>query len=79
MKKIDLCLSDSMISKDNVEKQLLKKFEYLNDPKQLHNLYVSYDYGENDENMVKVWEEILKYLFVNIFETFGMKISEIKN
>ena len=79
MKKIDLSLSDSMISKDNVEKQLLKKFEYLNDPKQLHNLYVSYDYGENDENMVKVWEEILKYLFVNIFETFGMKISEIKN
>jgi hypothetical protein len=62
-----------------VEKKLLQKFEFLNDPKQLHNLYLSYDYDEKDENMVKIWDEILKYLFLGIFSTFGMKISEIKS
>ena len=78
MIKIDSSLSDLVISKEVVEKKLLKKFEFLNDPKQLHRLYVSYDYSENDENMVKTWDEILKYLFLNIFSTFGMKMSEIK-
>ena len=76
--KIDSSLYDLVISKEDVERKLLKKFEYLNDPKLLHRLYVSYDYSENDENMVTTWYEILKYLFLNIFSTFGMKMSEIK-
>ena len=29
--------------------------------------------------MIKIWEEILKYLFLGIFSTFGMKMSEIKS
>ena len=79
LSKLESSLADLVISKDNVEKKLLQKFEYLNDPKMLHNLYLSYDYDEKDENMVKIWEEILKYLFLGIFSTFGMKISEIKS
>ena len=78
MIKLDSSLYDLEISKEDVEKKLLKKFEFLNDPKQLHRLYVSYDYSESDESMVKIWDEILKYLFLNIFSTFGMKMSEIK-
>ena len=79
MSKLESSLADLVITKENVEKKLLQKFEFLNDPKQLHNLYLSYDYDENDENMVKIWEEILKYLYLGIFSTFGMKISEIKS
>ena len=79
MSKIESSLADLVISKENVEKKLLQKFEFLNDPNQLHNLYVSYDYDEKDEFMIKTWEEILKYLFLGIFSTFGMKISEIKS
>ena len=78
MSKLESSLSDLVISNESVEKKLLQKFEFLKDPNQLHKLYVSYDYNENDENMVKVWEEILKYLYLGIFSTFGMKISEIK-
>ena len=78
MSKLESSLADLIISNENVEKKLLQKFEFLKDPKQLHKLYVSYDYNENDENMVKAWEEILKYLYIGIFSTFGMKISEIK-
>ena len=78
MSKLESSLADLVISNENVEKKLLQKFEFLKDPKQLHKLYVSYDYNENDENMVKAWEEILKYLYIGIFSTFGMKISEIK-
>ena len=79
MSKLESSLADLVISKENVEKKLLQKFEYLKDPKSLHNLYLSYDYNEKDENMVKIWEEILKYLYLGIFSTFGMKISEIKS
>lgn len=79
MSKLESSLADLVISKENVEKKLLQKFEYLKDPKSLHNLYLSYDYNEKDENMVKIWEEILKYLFLGIFSTFGMKMSEIKS
>ena len=79
MSKLEYSLADLVISKENVEKKLLQKFEYLKDPKSLHNLYLSYDYNEKDENMVKIWEEILKYLFQGIFSTFGMKMSEIKS
>ena len=79
MSKLESSLADLVISKENVEKKLLQKFEYLKDPKSLHNLYLSYDYNEKDENMVKIWEEILNYLFLGIFSTFGMKISEIKS
>ena len=79
MSKLESSLDDLVITKENVEKKLLQKFEFLNDPKQLHNLYLSYDYDEKDENMVKIWEEILKYLYLGIFSTFGMKISEIKS
>ena len=71
-------LKNLAISKEDIEKKLLTKFEFLNDPKHLHRLYVSYDYSESDENMVRTWNEILKYLFRDIFLTFGMKISEIK-
>ena len=79
MSKLESSLADLVISKENVEKKLLQKFEYLKDPKSLHNLYLSYDYNEKDENMVKIWEEILNYLFLGIFSTFGMKMSEIKS
>ena len=78
MIKIDSSLNDLSISKEDVEKKLLKKFEFLNDPKQLHKLYLSYEYSESDEAMVKTWEEMLKYLYLGIFSTFGMKMSEIK-
>ena len=79
MSKLESSLAELAISKESVSKKLLQKFEFLNEPNQLHNLYVSYDYDEKDDFMIKTWEEILKYLFLGIFSTFGMKISEIKS
>ena len=79
MSKLESSLAKLAISKESVSKKLLQKFEFLNEPNQLHNLYVSYDYDEKDDHMVTTWEVILKYLFLGIFSTFGMKISEIKS
>ena len=75
---IESSLSEKEITAEIVENKLLSRFQYLNNKDQLHNFYSSYDFRPEEENMVKVWDEILKYLFLNIFSTFGMKISEIK-
>ena len=75
---LESSLSEKEITGEVIENKLLSRFHYLNDKDQLHNLYCSYDFRPEEESMVKVWDEILKYLFLNIFSTFGMKISEIK-
>ena len=76
---IESSLSHTGITQEIIEKKILSKFPYLNDQKQLKIIFSSYDFRQDEETMVKVWEEILKYLFLDIFSTFGMKISEIKS
>lgn len=76
---IESSLSNIELNKDSVEKKILSRFQYLNDQQQLHFYFSSYDFRANEESMVKVWQDILLFLFKNIFSTFGMKISEIKN
>lgn len=71
-------LSYKVITNEVVEKKLFSKFPYLNEPQQLHKLFFSYDFRENEEYMVRTWYNILTFLFQDIFSTFGMKISEIK-
>ena len=75
---IESSLTYSELSPRIVEEKILQRFNYLNDKKILNNYFSSYDFRPEEENMVKVWEEILKFLFLDIFSTFGMKISEIK-
>ena len=75
---LESSLSEKESTGEVIENKLLSRFHYLNDKDQLHFLYCSYDFRPEEESMVKVWDEILKYLFLNIFSTFGMKISEIK-
>lgn len=75
---LESSLTDKEITKEVIVEKLLSRFPYLKDKNQLHNIYSSYDFRQEEEYMVKVWDDILKYLFLNIFSTFGMKISEIK-
>ena len=75
---IESSLNDKEITTKYVEEKILDKFQYLNNKNQLHNLFSSYDFRHEEENKVKFWNELLKFLFLNIFSTFGMKISEIK-
>ena len=70
--------NDKQITAKIVEQKLLDTFKFLNDKEQIHTIFSSYDFRPGEEYMVKTWEKILKYLFLNIFSTFGMKISEIK-
>jgi len=76
---IESSLSSIEINKDSVEKKILSRFQYLNDQQQLHYYFSSYDFREEEESMIKVWQDLLLFLFKNIFSTFGMRISEIKN
>ena len=75
---IESSLTYRELSPKIVEEKILNKFNYLNDKKHLNDFFSSYDFRPEEENMVRVWEEILKFLFLDIFSTFGMKISEIK-
>jgi len=76
---IESSLSSIDINKDSVEKKILSRFQYLNDQQQLHFYFSSYDFRTEEESMIKVWQDLLLFLFKNIFSTFGMRISEIKN
>ena len=75
---IESSLNDKQITAKVVEQRLLDTFKFLNDKEQIHTIFSSYDFRPGEENMVNTWEKILKFLFLNIFSTFGMKISEIK-
>ena len=66
-------------SKENVEKQILLTFEYLNNDSNLHRFFCSYDFREEEKDMLEVWSKILDFLYNNIFHTFGMTMEQIKN
>ena len=72
---IESSLSSIEINKDSVEKKILSRFHQ----QQLHYYFSSYDFRDSEESMVKVWQDLLLFLFKNIFSTFGMRMSEIKN
>lgn len=75
---IESSLNYREINAGIVEEKILSKFNFLNDKEQLHKFFSSYDFRPEEENMVKLWDQILKYLFLDLFSTFGMKLSEIK-
>ena len=76
---IESSLNFKDINAEIVEQKILTRFQFLNDKQQIPRFFGSYDFRPEDENMVKFWDQFLKYLFLDIFSTFGMKLSEIKS
>ena len=60
-----------------MKKKTLNRFSELNDKLTFHNYFSSYDFRDNEKSMLEFWEQIIYYFYDEIFNTFGMKISDI--
>ena len=67
------------ITKEDCEKKIMVRFSELNDKQTFHNYFSSYNFRENEKSMLDFWEQIIYYFYDEIFNTFGMRISDILN
>ena len=70
-------IQTNKITKEDCEKKTLNRFSELNDKLTFHNYFSSYDFRDNEKSMLEFWEQIIYYFYDEIFNTFGMKISDI--
>jgi len=65
------------LKKEDVERRILERFPNLNDNQQYHNLFCSYDFHENEKNLLEFWKDVLEFLFESIKNSHGMRLEEI--
>ena len=63
---------------EEVEKKLISRFPFLQQEAGLHDLFSSYDFRENERNMVEVWNKILDYIINEVFGSFAISMSNLK-
>ena len=61
-----------------VEEKILSRFDNLKQEKGLRQIYSSYDFRLEEKPMLESWEKILDFLLTDIFNTFGVKMSDLK-
>lgn len=61
-----------------VEEKILSRFDNLKQEKGLRQIYLSYDFRLEEKPMLESWEKILDFLLTDIFNTFGVKMSDLK-
>ena len=61
-----------------VEEKLLERFNFLKQEGGLHQVFSSYDFRLEENTMKEIWENILDYLFKDIFNNFGVSMSDLK-
>lgn len=76
--EIKTSLPNIGLSKEKVEEKILSEFAILKDRDKLNYYFSEYNFQKEEESKIDLWNKIFKYLFENIFLTFGMKISELK-
>lgn len=65
------------LKKEEIEKRILERFPSLNDPQNYHNLFCSYDFHENERNLLEFWKDVLEFLYESVKECHGMKVEDI--
>jgi hypothetical protein len=68
---------NNALKKEEIEKRILERFSNLNDDQQYHNLFCSYDFHENEKNMLEFWKDVIEFLFESVKNTHGMKHEDI--
>ena len=61
-----------------VEEKILSRFDNLKQEKGLRQIYSSYDFRLEEKPMLESWEKILDFLLTDIFNTYGVKMSDLK-
>ena len=59
-------------------KEAYDAFDNLKQEKGLRQIYSSYDFRLEEKPMLESWEKILEFLLTDIFNTFGVKMSDLK-
>ena len=62
----------------NIEKNIFEHFPALKDEKVFHNYFSSYDFHENERDMVNFWKDVLIYVF-QIKGVVGLRVEDILN
>ena len=66
------------ISPEEVQSKLLERFEFLKQEGGLRQIYSSYDFRLEENSMKDVWEKILDFLLTDVFNTYGITMSDLK-
>ena len=72
-------VQSNKITKEDCEKKIMNRFSELTDKQTFHNYFSSYDFRDNEKSMLDFWEQIIYYFYDEIFNSFGMKVSDILN
>lgn len=70
---------ESQMKIEDIHKNLLHKFCFLNEENELNMFYKEYaDEGtEDDKKKIEIWDKIICYLLTEIFHSFAFKIPDI--
>ena len=66
------------LNQKEVEEKLLNRFDFLKQDGGLRQIYSSYDFRLEENNMKEVWEKLLDFLYTEIFNSYGIKMSDLK-
>jgi hypothetical protein len=77
MSSLNLRQKNYTNTKEEAERRILERFSILNDPKVLHNYFASYDFHENERDMVLFWKDVIMFIYESIFCNFALHIEDI--
>ena len=63
---------------EEVQSKLLERFDFLKQEGGLRQIYSSYDFRFEENSMTDVWEKILDFLLTEVFNTYGITMSDLK-
>ena len=66
------------ISQDSVEIKLLNHFIFLKDENKFNKFYSEFDIEEEDKIIINMWEEIINYIYEEIFNCMILSVSDLK-
>jgi hypothetical protein len=64
-------------TKEDTERKIFERFPMLNDSKVFHNYFTSYDFHENEKDMVVFWRDVMRFIYESICQSFAIKIEEL--
>lgn len=70
-------IQQPMPTKEEVETKIFGHFQILQDKKAFHNFFTSYDFRENEKDMVDFWKGVIDFYYDSLFKSFALKVSTI--
>ena len=64
-------IQQPMPTKEEVETKIFGHFQILQDKKAFHNFFTSYDFRENEKDMVDFWKGVIDFYYDSLFKSFA--------